>query len=175
MLLAVVDQRLVQPLERRARVDGGVLEADLLEHVHHEVRRRPSLRAARAAEGGRCSGPSRRRGRARARRQLDRRSRRIGGASQRRSGRDDQTGGAQRGALEEVTAVERSVACDVVFISHDGLLKCGLMIHALLDGGWWLVGGGSNRESAWTMNNHQPLTTDHQPDSPCYHPPARCV
>ncbi len=43
-VLAVVDQRFVEALERRARIDGGVLEADLLEHVHHEVRCRPALR-----------------------------------------------------------------------------------------------------------------------------------
>ena len=123
-VVAVVDQRLVKPLERRARVDGGVLEADLLEHVHHEVRCGLSLRRCARWWRAACLARHRVGEIVRERRQLDGRS-----WLNRRclcSGvlpADDETGGAQRGALEEVPAVERSVACDVVFISHDGLLN----------------------------------------------------
>ena len=42
-VLAVVDEGFVEPLERRSRIDGGVLEADLLQHVHHEVGGRTTL------------------------------------------------------------------------------------------------------------------------------------
>ena len=40
LVLAVVDDRFVQPFEARSRVGGDVLEADALDDVEHEVRRR---------------------------------------------------------------------------------------------------------------------------------------
>ena len=39
LVIAVVDDRLVQPLEARSRIARGVLEAEALDHVDHEVRR----------------------------------------------------------------------------------------------------------------------------------------
>ena len=93
----------MQSLERRARVDRGVLEAELLEHVHHEigsiprgagiggrarVGRAPRLRVAELVglRGPLDAGTA-----------LDRRGFR------RRYLVDDQAGGAHGGALEEVT------------------------------------------------------------------------
>ena len=50
-VVAVVQQRLMQSLKRRARIDRGVLEADLLDDVHHEVGGRASLRGDACRRG----------------------------------------------------------------------------------------------------------------------------
>jgi len=123
-VVAVVEQRLVESLERGPWVDRGVFEPDLLDHVDHEVRRWLALR------GGTCRCWSARLRGHRVREIVRERWQLDGGSRlNRRRLRarvlcaDDQTRRAQCGALEEVPAIERSVACVVVFISHDGLLN----------------------------------------------------
>ena len=124
-VLAVVDERFVQALERRAGIDGGVLEADLLEHVHHEVGGRPPLRRGACRRAGRSPGRACAYARSCA-------CASVGSATGGGAGgatavgrvfcRDDQTGGAERRAFEEVPAVER--------ISHGALLVEGSIIRA---------------------------------------------
>ena len=113
----------METLKRRSRVDGGVLEADLLEHVHHEVGRGPALRRDARAAAGRSPVPRLRVGeivRVASVGSATGGGRRCDSGVGRVLGGDDQAGGAERSALEEVTPVDR--------ISHGALLVEGYII-----------------------------------------------
>ena len=109
---AIVDNRFVQRAECRSGVGGGVLKAERLENLQHEVRTRPirgiHIHARRrrtgfcsdqAGTGQRCYGPCLRRLRGRC--SLCQRNTRT-------NSRPDQCGGSGCGAFQESAAINRT-------------------------------------------------------------------